>query len=198
VPDGARTAALGLLQILSASATSLPACSSSALTVSSRSRHHARNGWRWMFLLGVAPAFLRDPDSETPARARAVAEIEGPGRLPAAGLLTPYRLLLREAGGEKTSSSAPSSRPRRHRPLALANMPWTFKSGVRELLPRRRPAPELVKVKTANAITWAYLSPRSARGGMARSPARRQVGRRPAFAVGFTARWLRPRWSIGK
>ena len=97
LPDGARSGALGWLQILS---TVGNLSAGIVLTVIgalvAREVIAPENGWRWMFLVGALPAllvvftmkFLREPEPWLRAKAE--------GRLPKGSILTPYRDLLRE------------------------------------------------------------------------------------------------------
>jgi MFS family permease len=97
VPNGARTAALGMLQILS----TIGNVSAGFVKQGIDALEHAGTitageGWRWVFLVGAVPAFLvvfiqgylKEPESWLRAKAE--------GRLPKGAILGAYANLLRE------------------------------------------------------------------------------------------------------
>ncbi len=192
VPDGARTAALGLLQILSAIGNIIAGLLK--LGIDRLEAGHViapGNGWRWMFLLGVAPAFLVILIQKRLHEPEPWLRLKAQGRLPGAGFLTPYRLLLREARWRKSLFVGAVIASTGVIGLwAIGEYAVDIQKAVFGNYYRAAGlAPELVKVKTANAITWAYLfSQIGAVAGMALfTRAAANWGRRPAFAVGFTA-----------
>lgn len=97
VPNGARTGALGMLQILS----TIGNVSAGFVKQGIDALEHsgaitAGQGWRWVFLVGAVPAllvvfiqaFLKEPDSWLRAKEE--------GRLPKGAILAPYANLLKE------------------------------------------------------------------------------------------------------
>jgi MFS family permease len=97
VPAGARTGALGMLQTLSALGNiSASGCKSLVDYMQQNDIIQAGSGWRWMFLFGAIPAFLviftgkwlREPEPWLRQKEA--------GLLPKGGLLAPYAGLMAE------------------------------------------------------------------------------------------------------
>jgi MFS family permease len=192
VPDGARTGALGMLQVLS-TVGNLSAGAFKTLfdTLETNKVIEAGESWRWMFLVGALPAvlviftakFLREPEPWLRAKAE--------GRLGNKGVLTPYISLLGE-------------REWRRNLIVGAVLAST---GVVGLWAIGEYAPDLqrsiftthyqnegfsaaeVTAKVNQAITRAYVLNMigAALGMWAFTRVAMWLGRRPAFAIGFTA-----------
>lgn len=97
LPNHARSGALGWLQILSTVGNLSAGFVLTAISMLATSGIiRGEDSWRWMFLVGAAPAllvvftmkFLKEPEPWLRAKEE--------GRLPAGGILTPYRDLLAE------------------------------------------------------------------------------------------------------
>jgi len=97
VPDGARTGALGMLQTLSAVGNiSASLCKMLIDRIEHGGYIEPGSGWRWLFLIGALPAllviftgkYLREPEPWLRQKAA--------GKLPKGGLLAPYAGLLAE------------------------------------------------------------------------------------------------------
>ena len=97
VPDTARTGALGMLQVLSTIGNLAAGAFKSLFDYWQQSGViEPGTGWRWMFLVGAFPAllmivagkFLREPEPWLRAKAE--------GRLPKGSILAPYAALLAE------------------------------------------------------------------------------------------------------
>jgi MFS family permease len=192
MPNGARTAALGLLQVLSAVGNILAGLLK--LLIDRLEAGHvigAGTSWRWMFLLGTLPAilvifiqkYLHEPERWLQLKAQ--------GRLPAAGILTPYRLLLKEARWRKSLVVGSVIASTGVIGLwAIGEYAVDLQKSVFGNYYRQAGVPAAeVGAKVANAITWAYLfSQFGAAAGMAWfTRLAGKWGRRPAFAVGFSA-----------
>jgi MFS family permease len=97
VPNGARTAALGMLQILSTVGNVSAGFVKQGIdALEYRDFIAEGEGWRWVFLVGAAPAllvvviqaFLKEPESWLRAKEE--------GRLPKGAIFAPYANLLKE------------------------------------------------------------------------------------------------------
>lgn len=192
VPNDARTGALGMLQVLS-TVGNLSAGAFKTLfdSLETSGKIEAGESWRWMFLVGALPAvlviftakFLREPEPWLKAKAE--------GRLAGHGILTPYFALLAEK--------------RWRRNLLVGTV--LASTGVIGLWAIGEYAPDVqryiftkhfeeqglsaieVKAKVNQAITWAYVLNMigAALGMWAFTRVAMWLGRRPAFALGFTA-----------
>jgi MFS family permease len=102
VPDGARTGALGMLQTLSAVGNITASfCKMLIDSLEQAAVIEAGTGWRWLFLFGALPAllviftgkYLREPDRWL--------RLKEEGKLPKGGLLAPYAGLMSEGRWRK-------------------------------------------------------------------------------------------------
>ncbi|MEI6534636.1 MAG: MFS transporter [Verrucomicrobiaceae bacterium] len=102
VPSGARAQSLGLLQVLSTVGNVTAGFALKGVTALEKAGTIASgSGWRWMFLLGAAPAvmviftgkYLKEPASWL--------QLKKEGRLPKGGLFAPYQGLLADARWRK-------------------------------------------------------------------------------------------------
>jgi MFS family permease len=195
VPNGARTGALGMLQVLS-TVGNLSAGAFKTLfdSLEARGAIEAGESWRWMFLVGALPAFLviftakflREPEPWLRAKAE--------GKLAGRGILKPYFSLLAE------------SRWRRNLLVGtvLASTGVVGLWAIGEYAPdvqryiftkhfeEKGYSPAEVKASVNQAITWAYLLNMigAALGMWAFTRLAMWLGRRPAFAIGFTSALL--------
>ncbi len=195
LPDSARAGALGMLQILS---TVGNVSAGLFLPISSALPNNQfvppGQGWRYMFLVGAVPAllvivtgrYLREPPRWLQAKAE--------GRLPKGSILAPYRDLLSE--------------DRWRRNLIIGSL--IASTGVVGLWAIGEYAPDLqrnifttyftakappdtapaeIKKQVDSAISWAYICNMLGAGfGMwIFTKLAIGLGRRPAFAIGFSA-----------
>lgn len=195
LPDSARAGALGMLQILStvgnvAAGLFLPISTSLPTNQFVPAGQH----WRYMFLVGAVPAllvvitgrYLREPPRWLQAKAE--------GKLPKGSILGPYRGLLAEE--------------RWRRNLIIGSL--IASTGVVGLWAIGEYAPDLqrniftsyytaqavpgtdaavIKSQVNSAISWAYICNMLGAGfGMwVFTKLAISLGRKPAFAIGFTA-----------
>ena len=191
VPDGARAGALGTLQVLSTVGNLTAALFKYLIDgIEKSGAIHAGTGWRWMFLVGALPALmviviqkkLREPEPWLRLKAE--------GRLPKGNIFSSYAALLAE--------------PRWRRNLAVGAI--IASTGVVGLWAIGEYAVDLqkfvfaahfkaaglpegeIKGRVADAITLAYVCQMiGAAIGMALfTKAAMTLGRRPAFAIGFS------------
>ena len=190
VPDGARAQSLGLLQILSTIGNITAGFAK--MGIDALEANHtitAGSGWRWMFLIGAAPAlmivftrgYLKEPEKWL--------RLKEQGLLPKGGLFAPYAALL--------------AQPRWRRNLLIGALIastgviglWAigeyavdlqkvvFKQHFEKIV-----AADKVKGEVDWAITVAYLfNMLGAAVGMMIFTRIARIGRRPAFFIGFTA-----------
>jgi MFS family permease len=192
VPDTARTAALGMLQVLSTIGNISAAVFKILIDYSEQhGLIAAGNGWRWMFLVGALPAmlviftgkYLREPEAWLHAR-----QI---GKLPTGGLLQPYRDLISDQRWRKNLvvgaliASTGVIGLWAIGEYAVDLQRFIFNKHFTEL----GLSPQEVKDQVAQAITWAYVFQMlgGAVGMWIFTRLAISLGRRPAFAIGFTA-----------
>ena len=192
VPDTARTAALGMLQVLSTIGNISAAVFKILIDYSEQhGLIAAGNGWRWMFLVGALPAmlviftgkYLREPEAWLHAR-----QI---GKLPTGSLLQPYRDLISDQRWRKNLvvgaliASTGVIGLWAIGEYAVDLQRFIFNKHFTEL----GLSPQEVKDQVAQAITWAYVFQMlgGAVGMWIFTRLAISLGRRPAFAIGFTA-----------
>lgn len=192
VPDGARTGALGTLQVLSTIGNVSAGLVKMLIDyLETTGTITPGAGWRWMFLVGVLPAFLviliRKGLHEPAPWLRLKAE----GRLPTGSIWAPYAALLKEArwrhnllvGAVLASTGVIGL-------WAIGEYAVDLQKNVFANFYRNAGLPaDEIGAKVATAITWAYLfSQFGAAVGMALfTRVAGRLGRRIAFAGGFTA-----------
>jgi MFS family permease len=199
LPDSSRTGALGMLQVLS-TIGNIAAGLINSYIGSLQARDLIRpsgEGWRYMFLIGAVPAllviatgtYLREPERWLRAKAE--------GKLPTGNIFGPYQGLLAD------------SRWRRNLIIGalLASTGVVGLWAIGEYAPdlQRKVfesyflehsasplSPAELKSKVTNAISLAYiLNMLGAGAGMwAFTKVAQWYGRRPAFALGYTAALL--------
>lgn len=191
VPSGARTQCLGLLQILSTIGNI--AAGFAKMGIDQLEANHtivAGSGWRWMFLIGAAPAlmiiFTRDYLKEPESWQR----LKDAGQLPKGSIFAPYASLLASARWRKNliigaiiaSTGVIGLWAIGEYAVDLQKVVFKQhfeKAGV--------PADKIVG-EVNNAITWAYLcNMLGAAVGMTLFTNVAKLGRRLAFFVGFSA-----------
>jgi MFS family permease len=191
VPDRSRTGALGMLQVLSTIGNicaGLVKMGIDQLEVAGTIT--AGSGWRWMFLVGALPAllviltqkYLREPEPWL--------KLQREGRLPKGGIFAPYAGLLKEArwrrnlfvGAVIASTGVVALWAIGEYGVDLQRQvfrTWYVNAGV--------PA-EQILAKVNVAVTWSFmLSMLGAAVGMwIFTKVASRLGRRPAFAIGFS------------
>jgi MFS family permease len=191
VPDRSRTGALGMLQVLSTIgniSAGLVKMGIDQLEVAGTIT--AGSGWRWMFLVGALPAllviltqkYLREPEPWL--------KLQREGRLPKGGIFAPYAGLLKEARWRKNllvgaviaSTGVVALWAIGEYGVDLQRQvfrTWYVNAGV--------PA-EQILAKVNVAVTWSFmLSMLGAAVGMwIFTKVASRLGRRPAFAIGFS------------
>jgi MFS family permease len=192
VPDTARTGALGMLQVLSTIGNLTAGAFNSWFQSLEQSEVIAAgNSWRFMFLVGAIPAvlviftgkFLKEPEPWLRAKEE--------GRLPKGSIFAPYAALLAEKRWRKNLLVGAV--------LASTGVIGLWAIGeyavdLQRFVFRKHyeaeglTGPALDKA-IASAITWAYtLNMLGAATGMwIFTRIAMAFGRRPAFAMGFTA-----------
>jgi MFS family permease len=102
VPSGARTQCLGLLQILSTIGNiSAGLCKLVIDNMENAGTLTKGEGWRWMFLIGAAPALMVLFTGRRLKEPAAWMKLKEEGKLPKGGLLASYKGLLSEARWRK-------------------------------------------------------------------------------------------------
>jgi MFS family permease len=191
VADRSRTGALGMLQVLSTIGNicaGLVKMGIDQLEVAGTIT--AGSGWRWMFLVGALPAllviltqkYLREPEPWL--------KLQREGRLPKGGIFAPYAGLLKEArwrrnlfvGAVIASTGVVALWAIGEYGVDLQRQvfrTWYVNAGV--------PA-EQILAKVNVAVTWSFmLSMLGAAVGMwIFTKVASRLGRRPAFAIGFS------------
>ena len=208
VPDTARTGALGMLQVLSTIGNLAAGAFKSLFDHWQESGViEANTGWRWMFLVGALPAFLviftakylREPEPWLRAKAE--------GRLPKGSILAPYAALLAEKRwrknlvigaliastgviglwgiGEYAVDLQRNVFGRYYNEEVAAEVAAVAAAGTDSTVDV---AAEVSKRVNA-AITWAYILNMigAALGMWAFTRIAMALGRRTAFAIGFSA-----------
>jgi MFS family permease len=196
VPNGARTGALGMLQVLS-TVGNLSAGAFKTLFDTIEPWLVSKNvigegeAWRMMFLVGALPAilviftvkFLKEPEPWL--------KMKEEGRLPKGGLLAPYAALLSDGQWRRNLIVGAI--------LASTGViglwaigeyaPDVQRSIFKTHFEKEGHSPEEVGKLVNEAITWAYVFNMlgAAAGMWAFTRVAMWLGRRPAFALGFTA-----------
>jgi MFS family permease len=192
VPDNSRTGALGTLQVLSTVGNISAGLMKMLIDNLESGGAIAKGaGWRWMFLVGALPAllvilirkYLREPEPWL--------KLKAAGRLPTGGIFAPYAGILKERRWRKNlvigsiiaSTGVVALWAIGEYAVDLQRnvfKTWYLNNGV---------SADLVGAKVNNAITLAYLlSMLGAALGMALfTKMAGALGRRPAFAIGFSA-----------
>ena len=190
VPDGARTQALGLLQILSTIGNITAGFAK--MGIDALEANHtiaAGSGWRWMFLIGAVPAFmiiftrgyLKEPEKWL--------RLKEQGLLKSGGIFSPYTALFAQARWRKNlligaliaSTGVVGLWAIGEYAVDLQKV--VFKQHFEKLV-----APDKVNAAVSSAITVAYLwNMFGAAVGMMIFTRIAQIGRKLAFIVGFTA-----------
>ncbi|HEX6964013.1 MAG TPA: MFS transporter [Lacipirellula sp.] len=192
LPDTARTGALGMLQVLS----TVGNLTAGAFNSMFQSMEQAKliemgNSWRFMFLVGAIPAvlvvltgkFLREPEPWLRAKEE--------GRLPKGSILAPYAALFAEKRWRKNLvvgaviASTGVIGLWAIGEYAVDLQRFVFRKHFEE---QGLSGPALNDAM-ASAITWAYtLNMLGAATGMwVFTRIAMALGRRPAFALGYTA-----------
>jgi MFS family permease len=195
LPDSARAGALGMLQILS-TIGNIAAALFKMLFDHLQETHviAAASGWRWMFLVGALPAllvvltmrYLREPEPWL--------RLQAEGMLPNGGIWGPYRALLADhtwrknliVGSLIASTGVIGLWAIGEYTTDLQK--FVFKQHYTEL----GLSPVDIGPAVDNARTWAYvLNMLGAGVGMwLFTKIAIGLGRKPAFALGFTAAML--------
>jgi len=191
VPDRSRTGALGMLQVLSTIGNicaGLVKMGIDQLEVAGTIT--AGNGWRWMFLVGALPAFLVILTQKYLREPEPWLKLRREGRLPKGGIFAPYAGLLKEARWRKNlfvgaviaSTGVVALWAIGEYGVDLQRQvfrTWYLDAGV--------PAEQIV-AKVNVSVTWSFmLSMLGAAIGMwLFTKVAQRLGRRPAFAIGFS------------
>ena len=102
VPDGARAQSLGLLQVLSTIGNLAAGFASMGITALDKSHViKSGSGWRWMFLIGAAPALLIVLTRHRLKEPEPWLRLKAEGRLPKGSIFAPYAALLADARWRK-------------------------------------------------------------------------------------------------
>lgn len=193
VPDRARTAALGMLQALSAIGT-LSAALLKNLFDRLELNGVVDEGWRWMFLIGALPAILMVLAARRLREPETWLRQQRERRLPTGGLLAPYVGLLRDARWRKNLFVGAA--------LASTGVIGLWAIGeyavdlqrhiFRDYFETAGVPSDAIGVRVNNAITLAFLMNvlGSLLGMWAFTWLATRMGRRPAFALSFFAAFL--------
>jgi Major Facilitator Superfamily len=195
VPDGARAGALGWLQVLSTIGNITAGLCKSVIDGVEHSGVIAiHNGWRWMFLMGAIPAllvvftmrYLREPEPWL--------RLKVEGKLPKGGLLAPYAGLLAERRWRKNlvvgaliaSTGVVGLWAIGEYAVDLQNIVF------RTHFEQAGVATDQIALQVEQARTQAYVLQMlgAAVGMWLFTQVAIVLGRRPAFAIGFTAALL--------
>ena len=197
VPDGARAQSLGLLQVLSTVGNvSAGFAMKGIATLEKAGTIQSGTGWRWMFLIGAAPAvmvvftgkYLREPETWL--------RLKESGRHVHGGILGPYRSLLAAArwrnnlavGALIASTGVVGLWAIGEYAVDLQSAVFStfYKASVPAGVPD---AAKWVKEQVDNAKFWAYLWQMlgAAVGMWIFTCVANAVSRRFAFACGFSA-----------
>jgi MFS family permease len=102
VPDGARVQSLGLLQVLSTIGNLAAGFSKIGIDwLEAQKVIMAGHGWRWMFLIGAAPALLIVLTRHKLKEPEPWLRLKAAGRLPKGSIFAPYAALLADARWRK-------------------------------------------------------------------------------------------------
>jgi MFS family permease len=198
VPDTARTGALGMLQVLS-TIGNLAAAAFKSLFDYWQQQDLIGESWRWMFLVGALPAlliiftakFLREPEPWLRAKAE--------GRLPTGKLLAPYAGLISDKRWRKNlivgaiiaSTGVVGLWAIGEYATDLQSKVFTehYTKAIEADGLTGEQAETQIKASVERARTWAYvLNMLGAAVGMwLFTRIAMALGRRTAFALGFTA-----------
>jgi MFS family permease len=191
VPDRSRLGALGMLQVLS----TIGNVGAGLIKMFIDNLEHGGTispgtGWRWMFLVGGAPAFLVILTQKYLREPEPWLKLQREGRLPKGGIFAPYAGLLKEARWRKNlligtglaSTGVVALWAIGEYGVDLQRQVfrnWYLQEGV---------PTEQILAKVNSAVTWSFmLSMLGAAIGMwlfTRVAA--NLGRRIAFAIGFS------------
>ena len=191
VPNGARTQCLGLLQILSTIGNITAGLAKMGIdSLEANQTIAAGSGWRWMFLIGAAPAFmiiftrgyLKEPESWQ--------RLKDSGQIPKGNIFAPYAGLLANARWRKNLIVGAI--------IASTGVVGLWAIGeyavdlqkvvFKQFYEKEGIAPDKIAGKVNDAISYAYiLNMLGAAVGMTLFTNIAKLGRRLAFFIGFTA-----------
>lgn len=191
VPNGARTQCLGLLQILSTIGNI--AAGFAKIGIDALEANHtitAGSGWRWMFLIGAAPAlmiiftrgYLKEPASWQ--------HLKDTNQLPKGSIFAPYASLLASARWRKNLFVGAVIASTGVIGLwAIGEYAVDLQKVVfKQYFEKAGVAPDKVAAEVNNAISVAYLwNMMGAAVGMTLFTNVAKLGRRLAFFLGFSA-----------
>jgi hypothetical protein len=192
VPDGARAGALGWLQILSTIGNITAGLCKSVIDQLERSNVIAAgNGWRWMFLMGAIPAFLVVLTMKYLREPEPWLRLKQAGKLPTGNLFAPYAGLLAERRWRKNLVVGALIASTGVIGLwAIVEYSTDLQSFVfRQYFERTGMSAAEIPVAVESARTTAYVLQMlgAAVGMWIFTQMAIALGRRPAFAIGFTA-----------
>jgi MFS family permease len=191
VPNGARTQCLGLLQILSTIGNITAGLAKMGIdSLEANQTIAAGSGWRWMFLIGAAPAFmiiftrgyLKEPESWQ--------RLKDSGQIPKGNIFAPYAGLLANARWRKNLIVGAI--------IASTGVVGLWAIGeyavdlqkvvFKQFYEKAGTAPDKIAGKVNDAISYAYiLNMLGAAVGMTLFTNIAKLGRRLAFFIGFSA-----------
>ncbi len=191
VPNGARTQCLGLLQILSTIGNITAGLAKMGIdSLEANQTIAASSGWRWMFLIGAAPAFmiiftrgyLKEPESWQ--------RLKDSGQIPKGNIFAPYVGLLANARWRKNLIVGAI--------IASTGVVGLWAIGeyavdlqkvvFKQFYEKAGTAPDKIAGKVNDAISYAYiLNMLGAAVGMTLFTNIAKLGRRLAFFIGFSA-----------
>lgn len=191
VPDHSRTGALGMLQVLSTIGNVSAGLVKMLIDHWEVAGIIARGtGWRWVFLVGALPAGLVLFTQKRLREPEPWLKLKRAGRLPTGGLFAPYAGLLKEARWRKNLLVG----------AVIASTGVVALWGIgeygvdlqrnvfRAFYQNQGLPPEQLAAKLNQAITLSYLLSMlgAALGMWAFTKVAQRLGRRPAFALGFS------------
>jgi MFS family permease len=195
LPDNARAGALGMLQILSTIGNIAAALFKMLFDYASQNGLiSAGTGWRWMFLVGALPAFLVVLTMRYLHEPEPWLRLKAEGRLPKGSILAPYRELIAEKRWRKNLIVGAL--------IASTGVIGLWAIGeyltdlqvfvFRDYYTNSGMPTEQIAAAVDRARTWAYvLNMLGAGFGMwVFTKLAIGIGRRAAFAIGFTATLL--------
>lgn len=191
VPNHSRTGALGMLQVLSTVGNISAGLVKMLIDNWELSGVITKGtGWRWMFLVGALPAFLVILIQKYLKEPEPWLKLKREGRLPAGGIFAPYAGLLKEARWRKNLFVGAIIASTGVVALwAIGEYGVDLQRNVfRTFYTNQGLSPNEVAAKMNTAITISYLlSMLGAAVGMwLFTKAAQHLGRRPAFAIGFS------------
>jgi MFS family permease len=192
VPDGARAGALGWLQVLSTIGNITAGLCKSVIDQLEHSNVIAAgNGWRWMFLMGAIPAFLVVLTMKYLREPEPWLRLKQAGKLPTGNIFAPYAGLLAERRWRKNLVVGALIASTGVIGLwAIVEYSTDLQSFVfRQYFERIGMAAAEIPVAVESARTTAYVLQMlgAAIGMWIFTQMAISLGRRPAFAIGFTA-----------